>query len=612
MNAMLAGVLRGVLRPAQDADKRPPRRKPASLVYAVDDVPPPLVTLLNAAQHVGVIAINLVYPVLIFRAVDTPVEVVSSLLAMVIWSLAIGTFLQVYRIGPVGSGFMCPATPTATYLAPSLLAVRLGGLPMVFGMTIFAGLLEAAIAPLLNRLRAIFPSEISGLVILMIGISAGLSGLRSMFGADIAPVSASEWWVAGITLAAMVLLNVWGGGILRMVCALAGLVVGYVAAGFTGLLGQFAAVSEAPWIGLPSLGHLSWSFDATLIAPFAIASIAAAMKAAGTITVCQKTNDADWTRPDMKSVRSGVLADGLGTDGGGASRRRRHQHLDAGGWTCAGHGRCEPAGRDRSRRHVPAARVSSQADGAARRHAALGDCAGPAVRGVLPHHQRPPGHQLAAARCPPHAGSRAVADRRIGGRGVSLDRGHGAQALGAVDRLIACAFDAAGAGAEPAVSHRRQKDRAPDDRVPRPPTRKRSRIFCNRMPPNGAPGRTSSKRATFAALQLLEAVEENCWRAGPIIRRRELRRVQSRYPRLCIKARRWSSRIAGRRSNRSATATTASGCSRASCYAATPTACARMPRTDRRWCISISIIDEDQARRLRQLGDALVARADRS
>jgi xanthine permease XanP len=317
MNVMLASVLRGVLRPARNADQHPPRKKPSSLVYAVDDVPPPLVTVLNAVQHVGVIAINLVYPVLIFRAVDTPVDVVSSLLTMVIWSLAIGTFLQVYRIGPVGTGFMCPATPTATYFAPSLLAVRLGGLPMVFGMTIFAGLLEAALAPLLNRLRAIFPSEICGLVILMIGMSAGISGLRTMLGPDIAAVATSEWCVAGITLAAMVVFNVWGSGMLRMVCALAGLAVGYVAAGLAGLFGQFTAVSQAPWIGLPSLGHLSWSFDATLIAPFAIASVAAAMKAAGTITVCQKTNDANWTRPDMRSVTSGVMADGLGTTAAG-------------------------------------------------------------------------------------------------------------------------------------------------------------------------------------------------------------------------------------------------------------------------------------------------------
>src|SRR5262249_61507406 len=151
MNGNLAGVLRGVLQPSPSVNKGPPRKKPASLVYAVDDVPPPLVTWLNAVQHVGVIAINLVYPVLIFRAAATPVGVMSSLLTMVIWSLAVGTFLQVYRLGPVGTGFMCPATPTATYFAPSLLAVRLGGLPMLFGMTVFSGLLEAAIAPLLNR-----------------------------------------------------------------------------------------------------------------------------------------------------------------------------------------------------------------------------------------------------------------------------------------------------------------------------------------------------------------------------------------------------------------------------------------------------------------------------
>ena len=97
MNGNLAGVLRGVLQPSPSVNKGPPRKKPASLVYAVDDVPPPLVTWLNAVQHVGVIAINLVYPVLIFRAADTPVGVMSSLLTMVIWSLAVGTFLQVPR-----------------------------------------------------------------------------------------------------------------------------------------------------------------------------------------------------------------------------------------------------------------------------------------------------------------------------------------------------------------------------------------------------------------------------------------------------------------------------------------------------------------------------------
>jgi NCS2 family nucleobase:cation symporter-2 len=210
---------------------------------------------------------------------------------------------------------MCPATFTASYFAPSLLAARLGGLPLVFGMTIFAGLLETALAPLLNRLRSIFPPEISGLVIFMIGLAAGIAGLRSLLGTQAAPVSTAEWWVASITLASMVALNVWGKGIARMLCALIGLVAGYIAALAAGVIGgnELLAVRESPWMGLPDVRTLSWSFDVTLAAPFAIACVAAAMKAVGTITLCQRTNDADWVRPDMRSATRGVLADGAST-----------------------------------------------------------------------------------------------------------------------------------------------------------------------------------------------------------------------------------------------------------------------------------------------------------
>jgi xanthine permease XanP len=121
--------------------------------------------------------------------------------------------------------------------------------------------------------------------------------------------------VAGITLATMVALNVWGRGIARMLCALIGLLAGYIAAGLAGLIGgsDMATVAQTPIFGLPDFGAVSWSFDVALAAPFAIASVAAAMKAVGTITVCQRMNDADWVRPEMGSIMRGVLADGAST-----------------------------------------------------------------------------------------------------------------------------------------------------------------------------------------------------------------------------------------------------------------------------------------------------------
>jgi xanthine permease XanP len=79
----------------------------------------------------------------------------------------------------------------------------------------------------------------------------------------------------------MVGLNVWGKGAVKMLCALIGLGVGYAAAAATGLFGaeQVASLADTPWIGLPRPALTGWSFDITIAVTFAIASLAAAMKA---------------------------------------------------------------------------------------------------------------------------------------------------------------------------------------------------------------------------------------------------------------------------------------------------------------------------------------------
>ena len=313
LNSWLLRLMVGRVGPAN-------AKKPPSIIYGVNDWPPTAVTISNAVQQVAIIAINLVYPILIFRAANTSPSVSSNLLSVAMVVLAFGTFLQVLRLGPVGSGYMCPSTFTATYFAPSLSAARAEGLPLVFGMTIFAGVFETMLAPILNRLRGIFPPEISGLVIFMIGWSAGLAGLRVVLGAEAQAVVPTEWAIAALTLATMIICNVWGQGLVRMTSALIGLMLGYVVAGITGIIDYalFSPVLNAPWFGLPQF-PLAWSFDPALIAPFAIASIAAAMKAAGTVTICERSNDATWVRPDLRSVTRGVLADGLGTAAAGVA-----------------------------------------------------------------------------------------------------------------------------------------------------------------------------------------------------------------------------------------------------------------------------------------------------
>ena len=154
-------------------------RKPSNVIYGLYKSPPVFVTIMAGLQQVGVVSINLVYPLLVFRSIGAPIELVASMLSIGMFVLGGTTLLQSSRVGPLGSGYMCPMTFSVTYLSPSLLAAKMGGLPLVFGMTIFSGILETALAPLLNRLRSIFPPEISGLVIFVIGVSGGIAGLRT-------------------------------------------------------------------------------------------------------------------------------------------------------------------------------------------------------------------------------------------------------------------------------------------------------------------------------------------------------------------------------------------------------------------------------------------------
>jgi xanthine permease XanP len=293
-------------------------RKPAGITYGPLEAPPLRMTVLSGVQHVALMGIFLVYPVLIADAAGASAEVAAAMVSLTLIALALGTLLQTVPIGPFGCGFLCPPTPTVVYLVPALVAARLGGLPLVFGMTLFAGLLEVVLARMLVRMRAYFPPEIAGLVSLLVGIATGVLGLRAILGADgggTAQAGSQDVAMALVTMAVMIALNVWARGLLRMCCVLVGLAAGTAFAWQAGALdgAALARVAASPVVAVPDLGHVGFAFDAAMLAPFAIAAAVATVKVIGNVTSCQIATDADWIRTDMRSVQRGVLADGAAT-----------------------------------------------------------------------------------------------------------------------------------------------------------------------------------------------------------------------------------------------------------------------------------------------------------
>jgi NCS2 family nucleobase:cation symporter-2 len=295
-------------------------KKPVTLVYGSEDRPPLGVTVLTGIQHAGMNAIFLLFPLLVSREGGLSTHQIGDVLSLAMIVMAAATVIQAYPLGPVGARLFCPAIYSAIYLGPSLAAVKAGGMPLVFGMTIFAGVVECALARILPFLRPIFPPEVAGLIILLIGLTNGTIGVRNLLGIGAAqPLTAVDLTIGLASFAVMIVLNVWTKGLSRVFCGLIGIALGYVAAAALGRVGgaNVQALTEAPLANLPGFAHLGWSFDAAFAITFAVAAVSATTKAMGAVTSYQKLNDAAWVRPNMRSVSGGVLADGLATVGAG-------------------------------------------------------------------------------------------------------------------------------------------------------------------------------------------------------------------------------------------------------------------------------------------------------
>jgi xanthine permease XanP len=289
-------------------------KKPADLLYGVEERPPFLDALAVALQHVLMIAVNLVYPLLLARQAGLPNDAAADMLRIGMMALAAGVVLQAIPRGPVGCHFLAPVVFASPYLAPGALAIQMGGMHLFWGMTIVAGIAMLVFASIWDRLRTFIPPESAGLVVFLVGATIGVAALRLLIQSD-GTVGTAETWVTLVTLAVMIALNVWGKGRLRLFSILVGLITGYVIAGLTGVLepDKFRSVAGLPLISLPDIRHMGWSFEATLIIPFAVTALAISMISTAIITSYQRITNADWARPDMRSITSGIRADGIGT-----------------------------------------------------------------------------------------------------------------------------------------------------------------------------------------------------------------------------------------------------------------------------------------------------------
>lgn len=291
-------------------------KRPAGLLYAANEPLPPGLLTFSALQNMAVMAVTLVFPVIIAREAGLTAGQQSDVASFSMLALGMASILICMRSRWIGSGLICGAAFTGIYLGPSMYALQQGGFAVVLGMTIIAGLMQLAIAPLLHRLRPVLPPEIAGLVIAIIGLSLAVLGMRYALGfSNSRSIQPLDCIVAGVALVTMVGLNIWATGFLRLLCVLFGIAAGVVTSLALGAFdaSPLTARSGMGLVHLPGVDQLSWKFDLPSLIPFAVASIAATLRIMGDVSNAQRLEDADWVRPEFKSMTGAVAANGIGS-----------------------------------------------------------------------------------------------------------------------------------------------------------------------------------------------------------------------------------------------------------------------------------------------------------
>lgn len=292
-------------------------KKPVGIIYGVEDRPPFWAAVPVVMQQLIFLSLDLIFPVLLVQSIMGSTLLSQSFVSLTMFAMGTGTILQSLKKGPVGSGYFCPQETGVIYLPAAMLAVQKGGFPLLLGMTSLAGLAEIVFAKILNKVRFLFPAELAGLVVAMLGIIIIPLSVGLICGSDAkgATVDIQALKVGFLTLGVTVGLNVWGKGILRQYSILIGIIFGYLCAYYFGVLtnADLVQVLQAPLLALPDISHIGWSFSPELIVPFLIAMLCSALKTLGNVTICQKSNDAEWKRLNMTSVEGGLIADGLST-----------------------------------------------------------------------------------------------------------------------------------------------------------------------------------------------------------------------------------------------------------------------------------------------------------
>ena len=183
------------------------------------------------------------------------------------------------------------------------------------GGVVVAGLLYLVLALIIRlvgvkRVMRFLPPVVTGPVIICIGLSLAGSAINN---------ASTNWFLALVALAVIIVFNIWGKGMFKIIPILMGVMISYVVALLMTMAGMtnpdgsailnFSAIATSGWVGVPPLQICK--FDVTAILVMAPIAIATMMEHVGDMSAISATVGENFiANPGLHRT---LLGDGLAT-----------------------------------------------------------------------------------------------------------------------------------------------------------------------------------------------------------------------------------------------------------------------------------------------------------
>jgi NCS2 family nucleobase:cation symporter-2 len=269
-------------------------------------------------QHVLAMFVgNITVPIIIAGMLGVTPEEKVFLIQVAIFISGVATFVQTIGVGPVGAKLPIVQGTSFGFLPVSIPIAKTFGLGTLFGGALFAGIIQFGLGAILKKIRHWFPPIVTGVVVLVIGISLMKVALVYAGGGKWLMDNKPELFANGkqLFLAITVLLVTLGihqfaKGFLAMASILSGLVVGYLLAIPLGMV-NFDAIANAAWFAVPTPLKFGINFNVATLLGMGIMALITTIESVGDIAGI--TIGGASREPTDRELSGGIMADGVGT-----------------------------------------------------------------------------------------------------------------------------------------------------------------------------------------------------------------------------------------------------------------------------------------------------------